>query len=549
MEISMRNYLIKTLLSASVSFALAGNTFAVEVPAGTELAKAQSVTINNGVEPTSLDPQKMEGKSEGLIAYQLFEGLVTKDSAGKTEPGVAESWDSSPDFKTWTFHLRENAKWSNGDPVTAQDFVYSWQRLADPKNASPYASYLTFLQVENAQDIIEGKKAPSTLSVEAKDDHTFVIHLTNPVPYAVGLTNHFALLPVNKKAIEKFGDKWVRKGNLVGNGAYTLADHVINEKIVFERNPLYWNNDKSVINQATFLAIDNPTVDVTRYRAGDLDITGDALPPEQFKKLKKEMPDQLFTPRTLSTYTYMINNEKKPFTDIRVRKALNYALDRKIITDKVLGQGQTPTYVFTPTYIAEGGKIQQPAYSKLPMTERNAEAIKLLKEAGFSKDKPLSFSLLYNTSENHKKIAIAAASIWKKNTDGLVNVKLTNQEWKTYLVTRRTGEFDVARVGWSADYNQATTFGNYFVSNSSNNVARYKSDAYDKVIADSYKAKDQSAREAFYAQAEEQLAKDFAVIPVYNYVSPRLVKPYVKGFEGKDPQDDILLKNLYIVKH
>lgn len=358
----------RTLLSLAIGFAFASPAFSAVVPAGTVLADKQEIALNNGDEPASLDPNKVEGVPEAQVIRQLFEGLVTVDADGNDVPGVAESWQSPPDYKTWTFKLRPDAKWSNGDPVTAQDFVYSWQRLADPKTASPYSSFLTYLQLENAQDIIDGKKAPSGLGVKATDDHTLVLTLSNPVPYAADLTSHTSLSPVNKKAIEKYSDAWVKKGNLVSNGAYTLADHVINEKVVFERNKNYWNDKDTVINKATFLAIPNPTTDISRYRAGDVNLTNNAIPSEQFAKLKKEIPNELSVGRMLSTYFYEINNAKKPFNDIRVRKALNLALERELITDKVLGQGQTPTYVFTPPYILEGEQIKQPAYSTLPMT-------------------------------------------------------------------------------------------------------------------------------------------------------------------------------------
>ncbi|KMK52009.1 peptide ABC transporter substrate-binding protein [[Actinobacillus] muris] len=538
----------RSLLAAAIGLGLSASAFAAKVPEGTVLADKQEIIINNGSEPQSFDPHKTEGVPESQIGYQLLEGLVTNDAEGKVIPGMAISWESSPDFKQWTFKLRPDAKWSNGDPVTAHDFVFSWQRLATPATASPYASYLTYLHIENAQDIIDGKKQPDTLGVKALDDHTFQITNSNPIPYLVGMTAHQSVLPVPKKVVEQFGDAWVKKGNFVGNGAYTLADHVINEKIVFKRNPLYWNDKETVIEKATFLAIEQPTTDVQRYRAGDLDITNYGLPPELFPKLKKDIPNELFTPRTLSTYMYEINHTKAPFNDIRVRKALNLALDRNVITDKVLGQGQTPTYVFTPTYISEGDQIKQPAYSTQPMAERNAEAIKLLEEAGFSKANPLTFTILYNTNENHKKVAIAAASLWKNNTKGLVDVKLENQEWKTYIDSRRQANYDIARAGWAADYDQASTYGNYFLSNSSNNTAFYKSKAYDDAIAASYTTSDSAGRAAAYAKAEEILAQDSALIPVYNYVNTRLVKTYVGGYEGKDPKDHIFLRNLYIKK-
>lgn len=544
----MQTTFTRSLLASAVALGLSVSAFAAKVPEGTVLADKQEVIINNSSEPSSFDPHKTEGVPEAQVSYQLLEGLVTKDSAGEVIPGVAETWTNSDDFKTWTFKLRKDAKWSNGDPVTAHDFEFSLKRLGDPKTASPYASYLNYLQVENAQDIIDAKKAPSELGVKALDDYTLEIKLSNPVPYLVGMMTHQTMLPVPKAVVEKLGDAWVKKENYVGNGAYKLAEHVINEKIVFERNPLYWNDKETVINKATFLMISNASTDVQRYRAGDLHITSYALPPEQFPTLKKEIPNEVFVTRTLSTYYYEPNNEKAPFNDVRVRKALNLALDRNVITDKVLGQGQTPTYVFTPPYITEGHLIQQPEYSKQDMASRKAEAIKLLEEAGFSKSNPLKFTLLYNTNENHKKIAIAAQSILKQNTNGIVDIKLENQEWKTFLDTRRSGNYDVARAGWAADYNQASTFGKYFLSNSSNNTAKYKSEAYDAEINAAYKAGNAEERAAAYAKAEAQLAKDYAIIPIYNYVNPRLVKPFVKGYEGKDPQDDIFLRNLYIIK-
>lgn len=544
----MQTNLTRSLLASAIALGLSVSAFAAKVPEGTQLAEKQEIVINNGSEPSSFDPHKTEGVPEAQIAYQLFEGLVTVDEYGNDIPGVAESWESTPDFKTWTFKLRKDAKWSNGEPVTAHDFVFAWQRLANPMTASPYSSFLNYMQVENAQDVIDGKKKPEELGVKAVDDYTFQVSLSSPIPYLVGMTTHQTMLPVPKVVVEKHGDAWVKKENIVGNGAYVLDEHVINEKIVFKRNKLYWNDKETVIEKGTFLAIPNSTTDVSRYRAGDIDITSHALPPEQFQKLKQELPNEVFVNRGLVTYMYELNHTKAPFNDVRVRQALNLALDRSVITDKVLAQGQTPTYVFTPPYIAEGNQIKQPAYSEQSMEERNAQAIKLLEEAGFSKANPLKFTLLYNTSENHKRIAVAASSLWKSNTKGLVDVKLENQEWKTYLDTRRQGKYDVARAGWAADYNQASTFANYFLSNSSNNTAFYKSAEYDAAIADALNAADAEGRAAAYAKAEEILAKDSALIAVYNYVYPRLVKPYVKGYSGKDPQDNALLRNLYIIK-
>ncbi len=301
-----------SLLATSLVLGLSTNVFAAKVPEGTTLAEKQEITINNASEPSSFDPHKIEGVPESQVAYQLFEGLVTKDSDGNIQPGVAESWENTPDYKTWTFKLRQDAKWSNGDAVTAHDFVFAWQRLVNPLTASPYSSYLTYLNVENAQDIIDGKKKPEELAVKAIDDHTFQVQLSQPVPYAVELVTHSSLLPVHKATVEKYGDAWVKKGNLVGNGAYTLADHVINEKIVFERNKNYWNDKETVINKATFLAIANATTDVSRYRAGDLDMTSYTLPPEQFATLKKRFQTKCLRqePFLLITMKLTINERR-----------------------------------------------------------------------------------------------------------------------------------------------------------------------------------------------------------------------------------------------
>lgn len=265
----------KRLIAAGVLSALiAGNmAMAADVPAGVQLAEKQTLVRNSGAEPQSLDPNKIEGVPEANISRDLFEGLLnTSPKDGHPIPGVAESWDNK-DFKVWTFHLRKDAKWSNGEPVTAQDFVYSWQRLVDPKTASPYASYPQYGHIVNVDEIIDGKKAPSELGVKAIDDHTLEVTLSEPVPYFYKLLVNPAMSPVYKPAIEKFGEKWTQPGNIVTNGAYTLKDWVVNERIVMERNPHYWDNAKTVINTVTWLPTSSEVTYVNRYRSGELDMT------------------------------------------------------------------------------------------------------------------------------------------------------------------------------------------------------------------------------------------------------------------------------------
>ena len=543
----MTNITKKSLVAAGILTALiAGNVAtAAVVPAGVQLAEKQTLVRNNGSEVQSLDPHKIEGVPESNINRDLFEGLLISDVDGKPSPGVAEKWENK-DFKVWTFHLRKDAKWSDGTPVTAQDFVYSWQRLANPNTASPYASYLQYGHIVNIDDIIAGKKPITDLGVKALDDHTFEVTLSEPVPYFYKLLVHSSVSPVPKAAVEKYGDKWTQPANIVTNGAYKLKDWVVNERIVLERNTNYWDNAKTVINQVTYLPISSEVTDVNRYRSGEIDMTYNNMPIELFQKLKKEIPNEVHVDPYLCTYYYEINNQKAPFNDVRVRTALKLAMDRDIIVNKVKNQGDLPAYSFTPPY-TDGAKLVEPEWFKWSQEKRNEEAKKLLAEAGYTAEKPLTFDLLYNTSDLHKKLAIAAASIWKKNLGA--NVKLENQEWKTFLDTRHQGNYDVSRAGWCADYNEPTSFLNMVLSDSSNNTVHYKSPAFDKLIADTLKVTDEAQRSELYSKAEQQLDKDSAIVPVYYYVNARLVKPWVGGYSGKDPMDNIHVKDLYIIKH
>lgn len=517
------------------------------MPAGAELAKKQEITVD-GTEPETLDPQRMSGSPEGVLARQLFEGLINHDAEGNIVPGVATSWEHSPDYKVWTFKLRPEAKWSNGDPVTAHDFVYAWRRLADPKNAYPYADYLELLKIENATEVVKGEKPVESLGIKAVDDHTLQLNLSQSLPYAVELTGHYIMFPTHQKTVEKFGDKWTLPENLVGNGAYSLGERVVNEKVVLKRNPTYWNNAETVLEKVNVLVIANETAGVNRYRANELDIV--FVPPVLYKKIKQEYPDQLFVNRKLSNMTYEMNlDSKRPLADVRVRKALDLSVDRSIITDKITARGETPTYTFTPKYIVGGEKIKDPEYANWTQEERNKEALKLIKEAGYSKKNPLKFEILYTKSEMLTNIGVALGSMWKKNLDGAVEVTLKQQEWKTYLNTKRERNFDMTFGSWGADYNEATTYLTYHLSNSNFNRVGFSNKEFDDLIASSYTAPSDEVRQDIYAKAEALLDSHHPFISLYNPVGVFLKKPYVKGYEGKDPQSNYRYKDWYVEKH
>lgn len=519
---------------------------AAAAPAAGDLAEKQEIVINNSAEPESLDPHKVSGVPESNILRQMLVGLTTTDTEGNTVPGMATEW-SSEDNKVWVFKLRD-AKWSNGDPVTAHDFVYSFRRVVDPATASPYATYLAGLKVVNAQDIVDGKVKPDTLGVKAIDDKTLEVTLAEPVPYFPHALFHTSVKPVNQKVVEALGDQWTRVGNFVGNGPYTLKEWQVNERIVLERNPNYYDDANTTINKVTLLVIGSDTTDVQRYKAGEVDITADALPPTQFKQLQSELGDEVKVSPKLCTYYYEFNHTKAPFDDVRVRRALSLVLDRDTIVDKILGQGQKVAYQFTPE-ATNGIKNHTPEWKSWDKAKRIEEAKKLLNEAGYSESNPLKFELLYNTNEQHKTLAVAAASFWK-DALGFVDVTLANQEWKTYLDTRRTQKHQMSRGGWCADYNEASTFLNTFLSTDSSNYGKYNSPAFDAIMAQTLGADvTPEQRAELYRQAEEVLDKEAATIFVYQYVAPRLVKPYVSGFATNDPQGQWHAKDLKILKH
>lgn len=518
---------------------------AADIPAGTQLSATQRIVINNGSEVASLDPQKIEGVPESNVIQSLLDGLVNTDNNGKIVPGVAESWQNDQ-ARVWTFTLRENARWSNGEPVTAADFVYSWQRLADPRTASPYASYLQAAHVANVDAVMAGKAKPAELGVKALDARHFQVTLTEPVPYFLSMVANTAMKPVYPPAVEKWGEQWTQPEHYVSNGPYTLSQWVVNEKIVVKRNPLYWDNAHTVIEEGVYLPLSSENSDINRYRSGGTDMTNSVVPPDMYHKLRQDLGDQVKVSPLLCTFYYEINNKKAPFNDARVRTALKLTLDRDIIAQKVMGQGQIPAYSLTPPF-TDGVQLSPPAWFTQTQAERNASAKKLLAEAGFNDQHPLRFSLLYNTSEQNKKQAIAAASMWQKNLGAVVT--LENQEWKTLLETRHQAQYDVVRATWCADYNEPSTFLNILLSGASINTAFYSSPAFDRLMAQTLTAPDDATRAALYQQAENQQDKDSAIIPVYYRVSVRLVKPWVGGFTGQDPQDLINLKYYYIKKH
>lgn len=508
---------------------------------GEALAEDQTFIYRELDEFPSFDPQLIESVSESAVARDLFEGLFNQTPEGNLTPGMALTWDVDKTKTIYTFHLRKNAKWSNGDPVTAHDFVYAWQRLVDPKLASYYSSYMELMSVKNASEIIKGSKPPSSLGVKAIDDFTLQAELSHPLPYFTLMLVHSSTMPVPRKVVEKLGDQWTKPGNMVGNGAYVLKEHVNNERLVRVRNPLYWDNENTIIDKVVALIINDENQAFSRYLAGEVYKT--EVPSNQYPRLKKKMPDETFSNPRACSYYYMFNTTKAPYDDPRVRKALSYTIDREIITKNILKAGQIPAYTFTPGSTANF-EVPDVDFAKMTKKERIARAKKLLADAGFGPDNPLKPVILYNTSEGHKQIAIAIRQMWKKNLG--VEATLENQEWKTYMNNRHEQNFEVARAAWCGDYNEASTYLDLVRSDSDQNDGKYANAEVDKLIAS---AKTMENPNPNYTRIEEIIADEAPIAPIYHYTNVFMLKPFVKGWPHKNVENRWYSKNMYLTAH
>jgi len=508
---------------------------------GEELAKEQTYTYRllDGI-PT-LDPQLIEDVDGSIISRDLFEGLLNEDDEGKIIPGVARSFEASEGNTVYTFKLRKS-NWSNGDPVTANDFVYAWRRAIDPKTASPYKWYMEIMSIKNVKAVGKGEMKPEALGVEAVDDYTLKVTLDKALPYFSNMVTHTTTFPTHQATVEKHGDKWTRPENMVSNGAYKLTEWVLKERSVRERNTQYWNNDATIIDKVVSLVISDENVALTRYKAGELDKT--EIPAGQYPALKKSHPDEAFSFPKLCNYYYTFNisdSDKAPkaFKDVRVRKALSYAVDRDVIVNNVLKGGQYPAYTFTPGATA-GFSVPDVEYASWTQAERDAKAVALLAEAGYGKDNPLKFDMLYNTSEDHKKVATVLSQMWKQKLG--VNAVLANQEWKTFLDTRSKQGFELARGAWCGDYNEASTFLDLLKTDGGSNDGKFTNADVDKLMNDAQTSDNASEK---YTKVEQILANEMPVIPVYHYTGILMLKPNFKGWPFKNVQQTTYSRNFY----
>ena len=481
-------------------------------------------------EPASLDPHKVSGTWENYVVGDMFIGLTTEDTKAKAIPGVAESWTVSEDGKTYTFKLRES-KWSDGTPLTANDFVYSMQRILLPETAAEYASLLYI--IEGAEALNTGKGEASALGVKAVDDYTLEVKLTGPAPYFLELLTHYTAYPVPKHVIDKVGKAWTKPENMVVNGPYKLVEWLPNTHVKVTKNDQYWGAADLAIDNITFYTQEDRAAVQKRFRAGEIDVAMD-FASDQIEWLKKNLPDETRIAPYMGVYYYPINSSVEPFTDVRIRNALSMAVNRVAIVDKVLKTGELAAYSFVPPGVAYYDNPAEVEWKDTPYGERVKMAKELLKEAGYDEKNPLKLTLRYNTSENHKRVAVAVASMWKQVG---VQTELFNSEVKVHYADLKQGDFQVARAGWIADYNDAQNFLYLLETRTgANNYGRYSNPEYDKLMMEAEVTADLEKRGELMRKAESLAMADQPVIPIYHYVSKNLVSKKVDGFED-NPKD------------
>ncbi len=477
-------------------------------------------------DPESLDPQKARSLQSGDVLRDIGEGLVSYSATGELVPGAAERWTMSDDGLTYTFTLRADARWSNGDPVTAADFEFALQRLADPATAAVYAQAIG--TIANARAITAGELPPAELGVRAVDERTLVIELEQNTPYLLGLLTHPSTFPVHRASLEANGDDFTRPGKLLSNGAYVLDAWVPGSVLTLSRNENYWNNVATAIDVVNHHVVPQEVTELNRYRAGELHVTSN-VPPDSFEQVRAERPDELRISPYLAVYYYGFNLTKPPFADSpELRQALSMAIDRETLVKNVLGRGEAPAYSWVPPGVANYEPVRF-GFAELSREDRHALARTLYRQAGYGPDNPAGVELRYNTSDTQQRVALAIQSMWRDVLG--VETTLVNEEFQVLLANMREGEVtQVFRSSWMGDYNDAHTFLGLLQSGNPSNMPRYVSEEYDSLMERAAQQIDPDRRRLYLEEAERVLLDDHPVIPIYFYVSKHLVSPEVRGW-------------------
>ncbi len=513
---------------AGVLATLRAGLFALAALAGAAIAAdPQTLVIGNGTEPESLDPQKATGVSAGNVLRDLYEGLTGVSPSGDIIPAAASSWQWQDDGRALRLTLRDGLRWSNGDPLTASDYAAGLRRLLDPATASGYAKL--FAAIEHGSEVIAGRLPPSALGLHADDVGTLSIRLDRPMPNLLSLLAHPAASPIHPADLARPPKPDAR----IGNGAYRLTEWVLQLRIALARNPAYWNDRQTAIDRLIYLPTEDLNSELKRYRAGELDVTT-SIPATQADWIRRTLGGELHVATYLGSYFYGLNLTRPPFAGNKpLRQALSLAIDRPVIATKVLHDLAAPAWSYIPPGIRDYSP-QLPEWAQWPRAQREAAARRLYAAAGYSADKPVQIEIRYNTSDDHKRIAVVIAAMWKQVLGA--EVRLVNEEWKVFLQHRRERRDTQAfRNTWIADSDDAQGFAEILDSRHPRNDSGYADAGYDALLLEAAQARDPALRRAKLEAAERKMLDDAPILPIYFYASKHLVKPRVEGW-----QDNIL---------
>lgn len=519
-------------MAGGIAKALMGLCFSVLLLIGAACPSAADVVLRrgNGGEPTTLDPHRTDGRIESNILRDLFEGLVTTGPDGRILPGVAESWQIGDDGMNYTFRLRADAKWSNGDSITAADFVFSLRRAIGLEVGRDAGASIAVIR--KADTIIAGQAPIDQLGVDAPDPLTVHIALRNPAPYFLALmASDNKALPVHRSTIEKYGDDWAKPGRLVSNGAYQLAEWSTGKPVVLTRNPNFHHAAEIKIDKVLFYPIADAFDELKQFQAGMLDVTNE-VPQQQVKWISLTQPREFWNRPYIATYYYALNLTTEPFRgNLKLRQALAMAVNRDALVNKITRAGESPAYGLVPPAV-QNYHHQSMAFASLPMAQSLEKARRLFAEAGYSPAMPLTLEILYNTSENNTLVANAVISMWKEAFGKGIVVNTVATDRTEYLRRRSQRAFQVVRAAWIGDFGDPTVFLNLLRSTAQppRNDSGFKNAKYDELLVKASETNDVSERAELLQQAEKLMLEEIPIIPLYHYATKSLVSQRVKGW-------------------
>ena len=478
------------------------------------------------MEPSSFDPHKVSTVLEQRVLDEIYEGLTVYDGEGRLQPGVAASWQVTPDQLTYTFHLRPDARWSNGDRVTSEDFVYAFRRLMNPKTGAQYASIL--YTVKNARGVNTGGMPIEALGVRAPDPLTFVIDLEHPATYLLAQLTHFTALPLHRREVEAFGDRFAQAGRMVGNGPFVLVQYVPNDRLVLKKNPYFHDVGSVALDGEVILPMEDASAGLRRFMAGEID-SFPTIPADEIEFVRTRLSAELKVAPSLGSYFYAVDCRNPPFDDPRVRNALAMVVDRDFLSDTIWGRTMLPGFSFVPPGIPNYGPPSTVTWKSESPFAREDEARRLLSEAGYGPAHPLRLTFRYNQSENHKATAIAIADMWRVlDVETRFIVTDANTHY-AFLASNQT--FDVVRSGWFADFADAQNY--LFLAESDNrglNYAHFADPAYDSLMRQAESETDEGKRRLLLHQAENLLLAKQPYIVLMTYEAANLVSPKLRGW-------------------